>query len=96
MGRVKETLLRETNLHTDEPNQPAEPTTSTTKKHQYVVHFNNHGEILRHYTWASTHKQAMAHAAHQISRLLGVSPASIANQMKRPNSVSVINMSKGV
>lgn len=65
------------------------------KLNQYVVHFNNHGEILRHYTSASTHKQAMMHAAHQISRLLGVNPGTIASRMKRPNNVSVVELSKG-
>lgn len=81
---------KDTNMHTDD----APP--GTKGKNQYVVHFNNHGEILRHYTWASTHKQAMAHAAHQISRLLGVTPGAVMGKMKRPNSVSVVELSKGV
>ena len=79
-------ILKDTNMQAEEPNK---------KLNQYVVHFNNHGEILRHYTSASTHKQAMMHAAHQISRLLGVNPGAIASRMKRPNSVSVIGLSKG-
>ena len=75
--------------------QAEEPNKNQTKLNQYVVHFNNHGEILRHYTSASTHKQAMMHAAHQIGRLLNITPGAVASRMKRPNSVSVIELSKG-
>lgn len=79
---------KDTNMHTDDEGK-------SKGKNQYVVHFNNHGEILRHYTWARTHRQAMNHAAHQLSIILGITPAAVANRMKRPNSVSVVELAKG-
>lgn len=86
-------ITKDTNMHTDDEGK----TKGESKgKNQYVVHFNNHGEILRHYTWARTHRQAMNHAAHQLSIILGITPAAVANRMKRPNSVSVIELAKGV
>ena len=37
----------------------------------YVVRFNNHGEVLRHYTMAPSEAKAKTNAAYEFAKILG-------------------------
>lgn len=52
------------------------------KMGKFVVHFNNRGEVLSHYTIAPTAAKAKTNAAYEFSRLLGVSVGIVASRMK--------------
>jgi hypothetical protein len=60
---------------------------------KYVVHFNNRGEVLRHYTMAPTPAKAKANAAYEFSKLLGVSVGLMMSRMK--NHIDVVQLNGG-
>lgn len=49
---------------------------------KYVVHFNNHGELMRHYTIAPTPAKAKANAAYTFSLILGINVGLTRAKMK--------------
>ena len=58
---------------------------------KFVVHFNNHGEVLRHYTFAPTAARAKTNAAHEFSKLLGMSVGLVMAKMKGRSDVVQLN-----
>lgn len=56
-------------------------------KNKFLVKFNNHGEVLRHYTFAPTPAKAKANAAHEFSKLLGVSVGLMMARMHKHSDV---------
>lgn len=58
---------------------------------KFVVHYNNHGEVLRHYTVAPTAAKAKANAAYEFSRLLGLSVGIVVSRMKGRSDVVQLN-----
>ena len=79
-------------LDATKPNQTqqANPSPNTNK---YVVHFNNHGEVLHHYTIAPTPAKAKTNAAYEFSKLLGVSVGLMMSRMK--NRIDVVQLNGG-
>ena len=71
-------------LDATKPNQ-------TQQANKYVVHFNNHGEVLHHYTIAPTPAKAKTNAAHSFSQILGVSVGLMLTKMKGHSDVVQLN-----
>lgn len=71
--------------------KPTKDQTQNTNK--YVVHFNNHGEMLHHYTMAPTPAKAKTNAAYEFSKLLGVSVGMMMSKMK--NRIDVVQLNGG-
>jgi hypothetical protein len=60
---------------------------------KYVVHFNNRGEVLRHYTMAPTPAKAKANAAYAFAQLLNISVGVTMSRMK--NHIDVVQLNGG-
>jgi hypothetical protein len=58
---------------------------------KFVVHYNNHGEVLRHYTIAPSAAKAKSNAAHAFSQLLGVSVGLMMTKMRGRSDVVQLN-----
>lgn len=65
--------------------------TDSKNTNKFVVHYNNHGEVLRHYTIAPTPAKAKSNAAYEFSRLLGVSVGLMMAKMRKHSDVVQLN-----
>lgn len=54
----------------------------------YVVRFNNHGEVLRHYTMAPNEAKAKSNAAHEFAKILGISVRTVMVRMRGRSDVT--------
>lgn len=61
------------------------------KMGKFVVHYNNHGEVLRHYTVAPTPAKAKANAAYEFANILGLSVGIVTHRMKKCSDVVQLN-----
>ena len=57
----------------------------------YVVRFNNHGEVLRHYTMAPSEAKAKTNAAYEFAKVLGISIRSVTVRMRGHSDVRQLN-----
>lgn len=57
----------------------------------YVVRFNNHGEVLRHYTMAPSEAKAKTNAAYEFAKLLGISVRAVMVRMRGRSDVRRLN-----
>lgn len=60
----------------------------------YVVRFNNHGEVLRHYTMAPSEAKAKSNAAHEFAKLLGISVQTVMVRMRGRSDVTQFGSAK--
>jgi hypothetical protein len=54
---------------------------------RFVVRFNNHGEVLSHYTVAPSEAKAKTNAAYAFAKLLGVSLRTVTVRMRGHSDV---------
>ena len=57
----------------------------------FVVRFNNHGEVLKHYTHAPSEAKAKTNAAYAFAKLLGVNLRTVIVRMRDHSDVLRLN-----